>query len=256
LTPPRARPDSPEIVAHRGDAEHFPENTLPALEAAWKGGLRHAEFDVQLAADGVPYVIHDASLGRTTHAAGDLRLMNSGQLDGIDAGEPARFGRRHIGTRLPRLSAVSELMAAYPQARAFVEIKRASLVHHGHAHCIDHILAALENVLDRCIVISFDALACRLARAARGLPVGWVLDDDPASQLAALEDLRPEYVFCDHRRLAGGAPVPGGPWTWVVYEVGNAAHALDLRRRGVRMVESMTPLSLRDELAAAPGVPA
>jgi hypothetical protein len=50
--------------------------------------------------------------------------------------------------------------------------------------------------------------------------------------------------------------VPGGPWTWVVYEVGNAAHALDLRRRGVRMVESMTPLSLRDELAAAPGVPA
>jgi glycerophosphoryl diester phosphodiesterase len=256
LTPPWARPDSPEIVAHRGDAEHFPENTLPALEAAWKGGLRHVEFDVQLSADGVPYLLHDASLDRTTHAAGDLRLMTSGQLDGIDAGEPSRFGRRHNGTRLPRLAAAAELMAGLPGARAFVEIKRASLVHHGHALCIENILAALDGVLDRCIVISFDPLACRLARAARQLPVGWVLEDEPASQLAALEDLRPEYVFCDHRRLGGDSPVPGGPWKWVVYEVGSAGQARDLLRRGVAMVESMTPHSLRDALAATSGVPA
>jgi len=184
LTPPPARPEIPEIVAHRGDAEHFPENSLPAIESAWKGGIRHVEFDVQVAADGVPYVIHDAALERTTHGAGDLRLMTSGQLDGVDAGEPARFGRRHAGTRLPRLAAVAELMADYPAARAFVEVKRASLVHHGHAHCIEWIFAALANVVDRCIVISFDALACRLARAAQALPVGWVLDEDPATQLA------------------------------------------------------------------------
>lgn len=256
MTPPRARPDSPEIVAHRGDAEHFPENTLPALESAWKGGLRHVEFDVQVSADGVPYLLHDASLDRTTHATGDLRLMTSGQLDGIDAGEPARFGRRHNGTRLPRLSAAAGLMAGMPGARAFVEIKRASLVHHGHALCIENILAALDGVLDRCIVISFDRLACRLARAARQLPVGWVLEDEPASQLAALEDLRPEYVFCDHRRLAGDSPVPGGSWTWVVYEVGSAGQARDLLRRGVGMVESMAPHSLREALAIASGVPA
>jgi glycerophosphoryl diester phosphodiesterase len=248
LTPPPAQPEIPEIVAHRGDAEHFPENSLPAIESAWKGGIRHVEFDVQVAADGVPYVIHDAALERTTHGAGDLRLMTSGQLDGVDAGEPGRFGRRHTGTRLPRLAAVAELMADYPGARAFVEIKRASLVHHGHAHCIEWILAALANVVDRCIVISFDALACRLARAAQALPVGWVLEEEPATQLAALEDLRPEYVFCDHRRLAGHAPVPGGPWTWVVYEVRDAAQAVGLRARGIAMVESMAPLSLREAL--------
>ncbi len=256
MTPPRARPDIPEIVAHRGDAEHFPENSLAALESAWKGGLRYAEFDVQLAADGVPYVIHDASLDRTTHATGDLRLMTSGQLDGIDAGEPARFGRRHNGTRLSRLAAVSELMTGLPAARAFVEMKRASLVHHGHEHCIELILAAIENVLDRCVVISFDPLACRLVRAARGVPIGWVLDNEPATQLAALEDLRPEYVFCDHRRLPGDAALPGGPWTWVVYEVAEAGRALELCRRGVAMIESMAPLSLRDALAATAGMPA
>ena len=255
LTPLGARPDIPEIVAHRGDAEHFPENTLPALASAWEAGLRHVEFDVQLAADGVPYLIHDASLDRTTHATGDLRLMNSGQLDGIDAGEPARFGRRHNGTRLPRLAAAAALMAAHPTARAFVEVKRASLVHHVHEHCLDRIFDALEPVRDRIIVISFDAMACRLARAVRGVPVGWVLDGEPSSQLSALEDLRPEFVFCDHRRLPAGSPVPGGPWTWVVYEVTDTDHAMGLRGRGVAMVESMQPLSLRDRLATA-GVPA
>jgi len=240
----------PTIVAHRGDAEHFPENSLPALEAAWRRGLRYVEFDVQLSADGVPYVIHDSSLERTTGAVGDLRLMTSGQLDGVDAGEPARFGRRHAGTPLPRLASAVELMAGIPDASAFVEIKRASLVHHGQAHCIERILAALAPVIDRCSLISFDAEACRIARATAGVPVGWVLDDDPILLQAKLEALRPEFVFCDHRRLPAGSPAPPGPWTWVVYEVTDAGLAIDLHERGVAMVESMAPFRLSQALAA------
>ncbi len=250
MKPAPARPDVPEIVAHRGDAEHFPENTLPGLESAWRHGLQYVEFDVQLAADGVPYLIHDADLERTTHTKGDLRLMTSGQLDGVDAGEPLRFGKRHTGTRLPRLAAVAELMADYPEARAFVEIKRASLAHHGRAPCLESILATLAAVLHRCIVISFDLEACRLARAAGGVRVGWVLDHDPDTQRQELEALGPEFVFCDHRRLAAGVPVPDGPWTWVVYEVTNAMLALELHERGIAMVESMAPLRLKRELEA------
>jgi glycerophosphoryl diester phosphodiesterase len=240
----------PTIVAHRGDAEHFPENSLPALEAAWRRGLCHVEFDVQLSADGIPYLIHDANLERTTGASGDLRLMMSGQLDGIDAGEPARFGRAHAGTTLPRLAAAVERMAAIPQARAFVEVKRASLVHHGHAHTIARILAALAPVLDRCTLISFDADACRLARSAAGMPIGWVLDNDPISLQAELEQLKPEFTFCDHRRLPAGRPLPAGPWSWVVYEVTDAGLALELQGRGVGMVESMAPFRLAEALAA------
>jgi glycerophosphoryl diester phosphodiesterase len=240
----------PTIVAHRGDAEHFPENSLPALEAAWRRGLNLVEFDVQLSADGVPYLIHDSNLERTTGAAGDLRLMMSGQLDGIDAGEPARFGRAHAGTALPRLTAVVELMLATPEARAFVEVKRASLVHHGLAHCIERIIATLGPVLDRCSLISFDADACRLARATAGMPIGWVLDDDPVALQAELETMRPEYIFCDYRRLPAGGPLPPGPWTWVVYEINDAGLAIELHGRGVAMVESMAPFRLSQALAA------
>lgn len=256
MKPRPASPDVPEIVAHRGDAEHFPENTLPALESAWRQGLAYAEFDVQLSADGVPYVIHDASLERTTRTTGDLRLMTSGQLDGIDACEPNRFGARHAGIRLPRLAAVAELMAEFPHAKAFVELKRSSIAHHGRAHCVARMLAALGAVRDRCIVISFDSEACRTARASGGLPVGWVLDDTPAVMLPAIEALQPEYLFCDHRRLPAGERIPQGPWTWAAYEVTTAELARDLRRRGVAMVESMAPLRLMRELEPAAGRPA
>jgi glycerophosphoryl diester phosphodiesterase len=245
----------PAIVAHRGDAEHFPENSLPALEAAWRR-FRHVEFDVQLSADGVPFVIHDSGLERTTRGSGDVRFLASGQLDGVDAGEPARFGRAHAGTALPRLSAVAELMAGMGEAQAFVEVKRASLVHHGRAHCIARIVAALAPVRDRCVLISFDADACRLARASASLPIGWVIDGDPLQLRAVLELMRPEYVFCDHRRLAAGRALPAGGWTWVVYEVTDAALALELGARGVAMVESMAPYRLAGELAARDSLPA
>lgn len=240
----------PTIVAHRGDAEHFPENTLPALESAWRRGIAHVEFDVQLSADGVPFVIHDASLERTTRCAGDVRFMMSGQLDGVDAGEPARFGRAHAGTALPRLAAVAGLMEGLPGARAFVEVKRASLVHHGRAQCIARVLAAIAPVLERCAVISFDADAVRLARTSARVPIGWVLDGDPLQLRAVLELLDPEYVFCDHRRLPAGREPPAGRWVWVAYEVADAALALELAGRGVAMVESMAPLRLAAETAA------
>ncbi len=238
----------PAVVAHRGDAEHFPENSLSALAAAWRR-LEFAEFDVQLSADCVPFVIHDADLARTTRGTGDVRLTMSGQLDGIDAGEPARFGSRHAGTPLPRLAAVAGLMADFPQARAFVEVKRASLVHHGRAHSIEKVLAALEPVHGRCVLISFDADACRLARAAGKIPIGWVLDGDPVQLRPVLELMQPEFVFCDHRRMTAARALPQGSWTWVAYEVTEAALALDLAARGVGMVESMAPLRLAAELA-------
>jgi glycerophosphoryl diester phosphodiesterase len=121
---------------------------------------------------------------------------------------------------------------------------------------MEHVLAAIAPVRERCAVISFDADAVRLARASGGVPIGWVLDGDPVQLRAVLELLNPDYVFCDHRRLAEGRALPAGRWTWVVYEVTDAHEALELASRGVAMVESMAPFRLAADLASPESLPA
>jgi glycerophosphoryl diester phosphodiesterase len=59
----------PRVVAHRGESSNAPENTLEAALLAWRGGADAWELDVQLSRDGVPVVIHDDSLLRTTDVA-------------------------------------------------------------------------------------------------------------------------------------------------------------------------------------------
>jgi glycerophosphoryl diester phosphodiesterase len=64
-----ARGDSPLVVAHRGDSFRAPENTLEAARLGWEANAHAWELDVQLTRDGVPIVLHDESLARTTDVA-------------------------------------------------------------------------------------------------------------------------------------------------------------------------------------------
>lgn len=243
-----------ELVAHRGNAADFPENTLPALQSALDAGIPWVELDVQLSADHVPFVIHDATLERTTRAHGDLRTMAARDLDAVEAGEPARFGDRHLGTPLPRLDAFVALLARYPAAQAFIELKRASLQLHGRAACLDRVLEALAPVAQRCVIISFDERAVAMARERSGLRIGWVLRDYDAPQRELLESLAPGFAFVNYRKLPDGvARLPAGPWRWAVYEVEDARRALLEHARGVALVESMAPLRLQRELQAREG---
>src|SRR3954452_7141634 len=66
LTSDRGRP---VIVAHRGASALAPENTLEAARLGWEAGADAWEFDVQMTRDGVPVIIHDESLLRTTDVA-------------------------------------------------------------------------------------------------------------------------------------------------------------------------------------------
>jgi glycerophosphoryl diester phosphodiesterase len=242
----------PELVAHRGNAVDFPENTLPAFASALDAGIPWVELDVQLSADGVPFVVHDVRLERTTRSRGDLRELTARELDEVDAGEPRRFGGVHHGTRLPRLQEFAALLARHPVAGAFVELKRASLAHHGIAACLGRVLEALDGIASRCVPISFDAGAIAAARAATGRPVGWVVERFDAACLDTLSALQPEFVFYDYLKVRPGeASLPAGPWRWAAYEVKEPARALAEARRGATLVESMAPLRLRAGLRAA-----
>jgi glycerophosphoryl diester phosphodiesterase len=98
------------VIAHRGDSKSAPENTLPAFESAVRVGCDLVELDYVHTADGVPIVIHDDTLDRTTDANekwGEKKIRvdskNLADLAELDAG--SWFDPKFAGTRLPTLEA-------------------------------------------------------------------------------------------------------------------------------------------------------
>jgi glycerophosphoryl diester phosphodiesterase len=83
----------PLIIGHRGASAVAPENTLAAFTRALDDGADGIEFDVRLAGDGVPVVIHDATLRRTANVDAPIASLSSSDLSAIDVG--SWFNRRH-----------------------------------------------------------------------------------------------------------------------------------------------------------------
>jgi glycerophosphoryl diester phosphodiesterase len=228
------------LIAHRGNARDFPENTLPALQSAVDLGVRFIEFDVQLSADQVPVVIHDHELARTAGIPGCVFDLAAAELARTEVNEPERFGGRHRGTRIPLLSEVVDFVAERHEITAFVEIKRASLRHFGHEMVVARVLEALRPVRSRCVVISFDLPAVHMARHRDGQAIGWVLSDYDGHTRLKYEAFKPEFLFCDHDKLPGGGErLWRGPWRWAIYEVDTPELALALAERGADFIETM-----------------
>jgi len=76
----------PLVISHAACAGHAAENTLAGIRAALEIGADAIEVDVQGSADGVPVLMHDLSLDRTTNGSGDLASMSVEQLQALDAG--------------------------------------------------------------------------------------------------------------------------------------------------------------------------
>ncbi len=100
----RAPVKRPLIAAHRGSSRLAPENTLAAFRRALLDGADAIEFDVRLSRDGVPVVIHDAALGRTTTGRGMVRRRTLVELRRESAG--AWFHERFASERIPTLEEV------------------------------------------------------------------------------------------------------------------------------------------------------
>jgi len=76
----------PSWIAHRGAGRLAPENTLAAFQMGFDHGFRMIEFDVQLTADQIPILMHDATLDRTTDGHGPVCAVTLGHLVQLDAG--------------------------------------------------------------------------------------------------------------------------------------------------------------------------
>jgi glycerophosphoryl diester phosphodiesterase len=245
-------PTLPTIIAHRGNAAEFPENTLAALASAVELGLRHVELDVHLTADHVPVVIHDADLQRVGGRPDSVHALTWPQLAEIPVGEVDRLGDRFAHMCAPSLAQFVDALAQWEGVTAFVEIKRASLRRFGHELMLRRVAEVLHPVRDRCVLISFDLAAVKILRLMTGARIGWVSERYDEETRQAVADLAPDFMFGNIERIPSAIEALwSGPWDWALYEVRDLATAQRCLRLGARYVETMAVRDLQRAYAEA-----
>ncbi len=100
----------PRWIAHRGAGKLAPENTLAAFRLGAAHGYRAYECDVKLSADGVPFLLHDATLERTTNGRGHAGDQPWSELSRLDAG--GWHSRAYAGETMPTLQAIAAFVRA------------------------------------------------------------------------------------------------------------------------------------------------
>ncbi len=206
----------PRVLAHRGGGTLAPENTLAAIALGVDYGFRAVEFDVMLAADDVPVLIHDETLERTTSGHGPVPAHTASELGRLDAG--GWHSKRFRGEPVPTFEATVRYCRAH-DVWINIEIKPAA----GQARRTGEVVARATARLyadlvrgggDRAgevepgvpLISSFSAEALAAARAvAPDLPRGLLVDRVPPDWVAQLRGLGCAGLHTNHRHLTAAA---------------------------------------------------
>lgn len=199
----------PNIIAHRGGGKLAPENTLAGLRCGFEHGFRAVEFDVMLARDGIPVVLHDPCLGRTVKGFGNVSDYSSGALKRMDAG--SWFGAGFAQENVPLLTQ----FIAYCQAHGIwmnIEIKPvpgfeaqtgqvvAKLVHSCFADQI-----ATGDLARVPLLASFSLVALAEAKqVAPDLARAWLVERIPVGWHAQARALGIVALHVNHRHVTPG----------------------------------------------------
>jgi glycerophosphoryl diester phosphodiesterase len=242
------------VIGHRGASGHAPENTLPSFALALAQGADALELDVRLTADGMPVVLHDATLERTTDRRGPVAALALAAVQEADAGarftaDGVAFPYRGTGVRVPTLA---EVLRAFPDVPVLIELKvRAA------QEGVRRVLLE-ERAADRCVMAADDggalavfrrdpfmAGACRgdIARLFFGHRVG-AAPRRPGYRLLSV----PEYhrgLLVASRGFVAAARARGIPVH--VWTVNDGARARRLWQRGVAGIVTNYP----DRIVAA-----
>ena len=236
----------PEFIAHRGAVTIYPENTLPAIEGALRGGLTWVEIDVQFSADHQAIVIHDEDLWRTAGQPGRVWEMRSEELARVSVHEERRLGPTATAIPPPLLADAAALLDDFPGAGMFVEVKVDGIRRIGREQAVEAVNRALGCRASQCVILSFDSGVLELARKYHGYRIGWVLSDYDTQARKLAAELAPDFLFVNLLKVPPGEALFDGPWQWAVYEVSSAQLARDWFGRGAELLESF----IAGELAA------
>ena len=224
----------PLWIAHRGAGKLAPENTLAAFRVGAAHRFRAFECDVKLSADGVPFLLHDATLERTTSGAGTAGVLSWSELSRLDAGgwHCASFA----GEPMPTLKAIARYCLRNHHALN-IEIKPTpgDAQHTGQVVALEaaHLWAgqAVAPLLS-----SFQPEALAAARlAAPGLPRALLLDTLRDGWFEQAQTLGCVAVVTDHALMDAAllSRLHGAGLRAVVYTVNEAADAQRLIGLGI-----------------------
>jgi glycerophosphoryl diester phosphodiesterase len=183
----------PRILAHRGGGKLAPENTLGAIRLGAEMGFKGVEFDVMLAGDGTPLLMHDETLQRTTSGRGRVTELSHAQMGDFDAGGGERIPSFEEAARLCRelgLWANVEIKPAQGYERRTGDAVACMAAEHWRG-------APLQPVLS-----SFSPVALLAARQAEPqLPRGLLVGRIPPRWREVLQDLECIALHANHRAL-------------------------------------------------------
>jgi glycerophosphoryl diester phosphodiesterase len=241
-----------ELVAQRGNGAEFPENSLDAMQSALQLGASRLLVDAQLSRDAEPFALRDADLRRITQQHGsalDLAAVDIAALRGL---EPDRFGDRFAAARIARIADVAQLLRDWPDVQLWIELRRASLARHGAERCVNVVLNALRDCIDRLLIASRDLVVVELARQRGAAQVGWIIPDlSPSSQIKS-EALRPDYLLCGGGLRPAGSQLRRGAWGWVVLDVADGEDARSLVAAGAQLLGTSHVRGIARELGISP----
>ncbi len=197
------------ILGHRGASAVAPENTLVAFRRALELGADGVELDVTLTRDGIPVIIHDDTLDRTTNGKGNVKNFTLEEIRQLDAG--AWKGAEFRGEKIPTLDQVIDLFAStHPHPLLNIELKATGISTDGIETATLGVLHE-KNYFDNIIVSSFNPLALmRMRLIAPQIPRGLLYASDLPRYLrrAWLRPLvkpialHPHYRMIDERMMA------------------------------------------------------
>lgn len=203
--------ERPIIFAHRGASVSAPENTMSAFELAVKLGAKAIELDTMLSGDGIPVVIHDQMLERTTNGHGQVVDYKYSELAQLDAG--SWFSDAYKGEKIPVLSRILEYFSG--RILINIELKNYHAPYDKLTETVMQVIAQ-NNLWDSVLFSSFlprnirlirkrkpDAKVALLCPAGLG---GWVFRSSIYKKLSpeiihpAKEDVNREYLQHEHHR--------------------------------------------------------
>ncbi|HJX79452.1 glycerophosphodiester phosphodiesterase family protein [Glutamicibacter sp.] len=184
------------LIGHRGAAGVAPENTIAAIEAGSRSGAGFVEIDIQLSADGVPFIFHDDTPARTSNVAevfpgrenDPITSFTWDELQRLDVG--SYFSDQFAGEKIPHFDDVADALTG--KTGVFIEIKSPAKSPGVEQVVADYLKtdpqwSALEAG-GKIEVLSFDAASNkRFAALAPEVPLQQLLGSVPsASELAEI----------------------------------------------------------------------